>query len=96
MIAILKPAGQHTIVSITGADNGIYRRFPEPYVKLLKREGLTLDIGVGKATSANPASACGDEPNLNTRLVATGRITGRRRPLSIEHLRDATQAAYPN
>ena len=41
---ILKPAVQRTIVITTGADGGIYRGFAERYAKVLKREGITLDI----------------------------------------------------
>ncbi|MGS0742886.1 TAXI family TRAP transporter solute-binding subunit [Glaciimonas sp. GG7] len=44
LIGILKPATQRTIVITTGADNGIYRNFAEHYAKVLKRDGITLDI----------------------------------------------------
>ncbi|MEB0013133.1 TAXI family TRAP transporter solute-binding subunit [Glaciimonas sp. Gout2] len=43
-IAIVQPAVQRTIVITTGADGGIYRGFAERYAKILKREGITLDI----------------------------------------------------
>ncbi|QRX81842.1 TAXI family TRAP transporter solute-binding subunit [Glaciimonas sp. PAMC28666] len=41
---ILRPAVQRTIVITAGADGGIYRGFAERYAKVLKREGITLDI----------------------------------------------------
>ncbi|KAF3996230.1 TAXI family TRAP transporter solute-binding subunit [Glaciimonas immobilis] len=44
LITILKPAVQRTIVITTGADGGIYHGFAERYAKVLKREGITLDI----------------------------------------------------
>ncbi|WP_201747329.1 TAXI family TRAP transporter solute-binding subunit [Glaciimonas sp. PCH181] len=72
MIAILKPAVQHTIVITTGADGGIYRGFAERYAKVLKREGITLDIRPSSGAVENFKRLTDDNSEYEVGFIQSG------------------------
>jgi len=53
VLTMLKPATQGKIVISTGLPGGIYANFAERYAKILKRDGITLDIRTSSGSVEN-------------------------------------------
>jgi TRAP transporter TAXI family solute receptor len=90
LATVLKPAIQHTIVTTTGADKGIYRGFADRYAAILKRDGITLDIRSSSGSVENYERLKNPDSEYEVGFIQSGTTS----PKESDHLQTIAAVSY--
>ncbi|HBD39605.1 MAG TPA: C4-dicarboxylate ABC transporter substrate-binding protein, partial [Cupriavidus sp.] len=90
LVAVIRPAIQHTIIITTGADKGIYQGFADRYAAILKRDGIKLEIRSSSGSIENYERLKNPDSAYEVGFIQSGTVS----PSDTDGLQTIAAVAY--
>jgi TRAP transporter TAXI family solute receptor len=90
LVAVIRPAIQHTIIITTGADKGIYQGFADRYAAILKRDGINLEIRSSSGSIENYERLKNPDSAYEVGFIQSGTVS----PSDTDGLQTIAAVAY--